>query len=114
MCVKAAFERLAQRRDLLAHLRPRQVGQHVRIGRAAHERVEHVAPGLAHDVCRDAVKLDAGVLERLVQPVDLARALLDLRFAIAREVAQLADRLGRHEARLQQSRLDEPAQPLGV
>ena len=52
--------------------------------------------------------------ERLVQPVDLARALLDLRLAIAREVAQLADRLGRHEVGLQQPRLGELAQPRRV
>ena len=49
-----------------------------------------------------------------MQPVDLARALLDLRLAIAREVAQLADRLGRHEAGLQQPRFGELAQPRRV
>ena len=41
-------------------------------------------------------------------------ALLDLRLAIARQVAQLADRLGRHEARLQQPGLGELAQPRRV
>jgi hypothetical protein len=46
-----------------------------------------------------------------VQAVDLAGAFLDLRLAIAREVAQLPNRLGRHEARFQQARLREPAQP---
>src|SRR3954466_7344860 len=90
-----------------AHLPPRELRQHVRIGLAGDQRVEHVAPGLAHHVRCDAVELDAGVFERLVQPVDLAGALLDLRLAIAREVAQLAERLRAHEARL-------PAQPRGV
>jgi hypothetical protein len=40
-----------------------------------------------------------------------ARAFLDLRLAIAREVAQPAHRLGRHEVRLQQSRFGELTQP---
>jgi hypothetical protein len=57
------------------------------------------------------VELDAGVLQRLVQSVGLALALLDLRLAIAREVAQRADRLGRYEARAQQPSLGELAQP---
>lgn len=35
-------------------------------------------------------------------------------FAIAREVTQLADWPGRHEARLEQSGLGEPAQPRGI
>ena len=39
---------------------------------AGDQRVEHRAPGLAEDVRGDAVELDAGVLERLVQPVGLA------------------------------------------
>jgi hypothetical protein len=54
------------------------------------------------------------VLQGLVQPVDLTRAFLDLGLAIAREIAQLADRLGRHEARLQQPGLGKPAQPRRV
>jgi hypothetical protein len=43
-----------------------------------------------------------------------SRALLDLRLAIAGEVAQLADRLGRHEVGLQQPRFGQLAQPHGV
>ena len=114
MGVEVSGERLAQRGDLLAHLPARELGEHVRVGLAGDQRVEHVAPGLAHDVRRDGVELDAGVFERLVQPVDLARAFLDLRLAIAREVAQLADRLGRHEVGLQQPGFGELAQPRRV
>jgi len=105
---------LAQRRDLLAHLPARELGQDVGIGFAGDQRIEHVAPGLAHHVRRDAVELDPGVLQGLVQPVDLTRALLDLRLAIAREIPQPANRLGRHEARLEQPGLGKPAQPGGV
>src|SRR3954471_12119037 len=66
MGVEVSGERLAQGGDLLAHLPPRQFGEDRGIGLAGDERVEHVAPGLAHDVCRDGVELDAGVFERLV------------------------------------------------
>jgi hypothetical protein len=64
-------------------------------------------------VC-SAVQLDPGVLKRLVQPVGLPRALLDLGLAIPREVPQRTDRLGRHEARFQQPGLRELTQPFGV
>src|SRR4051794_430950 len=97
MGVEVSLERLAQGGDLLAHLAPRELRQDLSVGLAGDERVEHVAARLAEDVGRDAVELDAGVIERLMQPVDLACAFLDLGLAIAREVAQLADRLGRHK-----------------
>ena len=71
-------------------------------------------PGLAEDVGGDAVELDPGVLEHLVQPVGLALALRDLRLAVAGQVPQRPDRLGRHEARPQQARLGQLAQPRGV
>ena len=99
--VDMPLQGLAQRGDLLAHLSARELGEHVRVGLAGDQRIEHVAPGLAQDVSGDGVELDAGVFERLVQPVDLTDPFLDLRLAIAGEVAQLADRLGRHEVGLQ-------------
>ena len=89
----------------------RELGEHLGVGRALDQRVEHRPAGDAEDVGRDAVELDPGVLERLVQPVGLALALLDLRLAIPGQVAQRADRLRRHEARPQQPGLGELAQP---
>src|SRR6266536_242084 len=68
-------------------------------------------PGGSEDVGGDAVELDPGVLEGLVQPVGLALALPDLRLAVAGQVAQGADRLRRHEARLQQHGLEQLAEP---
>ena len=41
--VEVSGERLAQGGDLLAHLPPRQFGEHVRVGLAGDQRVEHVA-----------------------------------------------------------------------
>lgn len=114
MAVEVTLQRLLECGDLLAHLPPREIGQDLGVGLAGDERVEHVAPGLAENVRGHAVELDPGVLQRLVQAVDLALALLDLRLAIAREIAQLADRPRGHEARLQQARLGELTQPRRV
>ncbi len=49
-----------------------------------------------------------------MQPLGFALALGDLRLAVARELAQVADRLGRHEVGLQQPGLGELAQPRRV
>jgi len=54
LVLEAADERLAQCGDLLAQLPTREFGEHVRVGRAGDERVEHVPAGLAEDVGRDA------------------------------------------------------------
>jgi hypothetical protein len=49
MRVEVSSERLAQGGDLLAHLPPRQFGEDRGIGLAGDQRVEQVAPGLAHE-----------------------------------------------------------------
>ena len=78
------------------------------------ERLEHRLARCAEHVGGDARELDVGVLEQLLQAVRLARALPHQRLAIAGQVAQLADRLGRHEARAQEPMLEQLAQPLRV
>ena len=50
-----------------------ELGEHLGVGGAVDQRVEHRPAGDAEDVGRDAVELDPGVLERLVQPVGLPR-----------------------------------------
>ena len=80
--VEAALERFLERGDLLAQLPAGQLGEHGRVGRAGNERVQHVAAGLAEDVGCDAVELDAGVLEDLVQAGGLALAVVDLRLSL--------------------------------
>jgi hypothetical protein len=59
--VEAADQRLALRRDLLAQLALRQLGQHVRVGGAGDERVQHRPAGGAEDVAGDAVELGLSV-----------------------------------------------------
>jgi hypothetical protein len=81
--LEATLQCLLQRRDLLAQLAAGQLGEHLGVGRAGHERVEHRAAALAEDVGGDAVELDAGVLRRLVQPLRLALALGDLRASVS-------------------------------
>jgi hypothetical protein len=109
--VEATLERLFERGQLLAQPAFGELGEQLGVGRAMHERVEHRAARDAEDVARDAIELDPGVLQRLVQPVGLPGTFLDLRLAIPGQVAQIADRLGRDEARLQQPGLQQLAQP---
>src|SRR6266508_5276851 len=52
-----------------------------------------------------------GVLQHLVQPLDLPAALLDLGLAVAGQLAQLPDRPGRHEAGADQAMLDQLTDP---
>lgn len=67
--IEAALERFFERGDLCAHPATGELGEDLGVGGAFDERVEHRAPGLPQDVCGDAVELDPGVLQRLVQPV---------------------------------------------
>ena len=112
--LEATLERLAQRRELGSQPALREVGEHLGVGGALAERVEHRPAGDAEDVARDAVELDPGVLQRLVQPVGFALALFDLRLAIPGQLPQRPDRLGRHEARPQKPSFKQLAQPLGI
>ena len=79
-----------------------------------HKRVEHRPSGDAEDVGGDAVELDAGVLQRLVQPVRFALTLGDLRLAIPGQRPEPTLGLGCDEAAAQQPSLHQLAEPLGV
>jgi hypothetical protein len=52
-----------------------------------------------------------GVLQDLVQPLDLSAAFLDLGLAVAGQLAQLPDRAGWHEAGPDQPVLDQLGDP---
>jgi hypothetical protein len=54
------------------------------------------------------------VLEHLVQPLGFSAPLVDLGLAVAGQIPQLADRLGRHKRGPHQAVLDQPADPLRV
>jgi hypothetical protein len=112
--LKAALERFFELGELLAQKALGEVGEHLGIGGAGHQRVEHRPPGDAEDVGGDAVELDAGVLQRLVQPVRFALTLSDLCLAVPRQRPEPPLRLGRDEATAQQPGLHQLAEPLGV
>src|SRR5205823_7794198 len=111
---EAAEERLPQLRQLLAQRALGEVRQYGGIPGPGDERPEHRAARDPEDVGRDRGQLDARVLEHLVEALRLARALLDLRRAVAREIAQLANRLGRDERWPHHPVLDELAEPGGI
>jgi len=81
---------------------------------AADQRVEHPPCGHAEHLRGDRRELDAGVLQGLLDALDLAAAFLDLGLAVADHVAQLALRTRRHEALTDEAVLDQLAAPLGV
>ena len=68
LVVETSLEGFAERGELRAELSSREVGQHRWVGRSGDERVEHRPTGFPEDVRSDAVELDPGVLQDLVQP----------------------------------------------
>ena len=93
---EAAGERLGEVRDLRTHAPFSEVGQRSRIAYPGDQRVEHQTTRYATEVARDRGQLDARVLEELLEALDLSCPLARDRGARAGEVAQLTDRLGRH------------------
>ena len=81
---------------------------------ARNQRGEHVAPGLAQNVGGHRGQLDARVLEHLIQPLGLPAPLIDLGLAVAGQIPQLANRLGRHKRGPHQAVLEQLADPLRV
>jgi len=61
--VETTLERLPKRRDLRPQPALREVGQHDRVGRALHKRVEHRAAGDAEDVGRRAAVWGVAVID---------------------------------------------------
>jgi hypothetical protein len=104
-------ERLLQGGELRPQLAPGELGHRLGVGHAGDEGPHHVASRGAHHVGGDQGELDAGVLQGLVDPIHLRGPLLGEGFAVAGEVAQLADGLGRDEARLQEPSRQEERKP---
>ena len=114
MRTKPPSQRLPQRRQFRAQLATRQLGQHLRRRGARDQRLQHGSPGHAQDVRRHRRELDPGVLQHLVKPVGFPLPLLDQSLAIAREVAQLANRRRGNEAAPQQPVLQQLRDPHAV
>jgi hypothetical protein len=97
---EAALEPFAELRDLRAHLALGELGELIRIADPGEQRFEHRPRRLRVAGRGDALELDPGVLEHLLQPLDRASSLVALRRAQPRQVTQLrisggATKLGR-------------------
>jgi hypothetical protein len=85
-----------------------------RVGLAGGQRRQQRPPRHAPRVRRHRRQLDDHVLQQLLDAVDLARALLDQAGAVARQLAQLADRRRRDEAAADQPVLHQVQPPRAV
>jgi hypothetical protein len=111
MVVEVAGQRLLQDRDLGPHAGACQLGERLGVALAGDERLEQLASRHPEEVADHAGELDLGVLEELLQPLLFPGPLPDQAAPVAGQVAQLADRLGMHQARPAHAALDDLGQP---
>ena len=78
MAGEAAAECFALRGDLLAQRALGQIGEQLRVMAPRDQRVKHPPRGHAEHLGGDRGEPDPGVLQGLLDPLDLAGALLDL------------------------------------
>ncbi len=91
-----------------------QPGQGVGIAFSSNQRLDHRPTAEAHDVRDDRVELDVGVLQRLLQPLDMAAAFAHQLLAGAQQVAHLLGLLIGHETAADQAGCQKIGQPGGV
>ena len=90
---------------------PTQRPQPLRIGLAGDERREHGAPRLAHDVGEHRGELEVGVLEGLLDALDVAGLLAHELLSGAEQVAHRARPGVGHEARADQAVREQVGEP---
>jgi hypothetical protein len=91
-----------------------QLGQHLGIALAGDEGLDHGPPRGGQDFGGHRGQLDPGVLEQLLQPLQLRAAHVDLGLAVAGQLPQLTD-LGRgHKAGPHHAVSSHIGQPLGI
>ena len=96
------------------HPAPGQASQHLRVTLAADHRLDHVLRGDRGQFGRHRRQLHQRALQQLFQPLPAPGPLLDQAGPGPGVIAQVPDRLGRHEGRAQQAHLGQPGQPLRV
>jgi hypothetical protein len=109
--IESAVQRPDQIGDLVAHPAFGQLGQHGRVPLSRDEGLDHGPAGLGHRRRRHHPELYDGVLEGLLDPLDLRGAHLDELLAIPGGLPQRPDPRWRHEAGRQQPDLEQLAQP---
>ena len=103
-----------QVRDLGPHPAAGQLGQHPRIPLPGDQRFDHVPGRQGGDAGRHRIDLDAGVFEDLGQPLQFPGPGLDGLLAVAGQLPDRGDLLGRDETAAQQPALQQLGQPLTV
>jgi hypothetical protein len=91
-----------------------QVGQHCGLLLPVSQGPQNGAPGFAHQISEDRTELDVGLLQQLVNAIDVARALLLEEARVAGQVAQVALRLRRDERGFEQPVLQQIRNPFGI
>jgi hypothetical protein len=93
------------------HPGPGQAGQHPGVAFAGDHRLDHVLRRQRGQLGGDRGDLDKGAFEQLFQPLPAAGPLADQPGPGPGVIAQVPDRLGRHERGPQQAPLGQPGQP---
>ena len=114
MLLDPPVERQGQIGALAAQLALGEIRHRLGRGLARDQRPEHRPAGHAEDVAGDARQLDVGGLQELQEPVAFGRLALHQLAAVAQQLAQLPQRLGRHEALGDQAVADQIGDPLGI
>jgi hypothetical protein len=108
---EAAAQRLTQLGELLAQLALGQLGQDLGVAFAGDQGAQHRPTRDAQHVGGDRAQLDAGVLQRLLDPLALGTVGLDQPLAVADKIPQLPDLRRGHEAAPQQPTLQQLSKP---
>ena len=109
--VEATGESLDERGVLLAHLSARELGEDARVTLSRDQRVDHRPARDAHDVGRDRGELDQRVLQELLEPLHMPRAVLDEIDPQPCVVTKPPDLRGRNELAPQHPALVQPREP---
>jgi hypothetical protein len=112
--VEHAVQGLDQVVVLGLHPAAGQGGQLVRVALAGDHRLDHVLRGHRGQLAGHGRDLHQRAFQQRFQPLPAPGALLDQAGPGPGVVAQVPDRLGRHEGRPQQPQLGQPGQPLRV
>ncbi len=91
-----------------------QLGQPSGIAFAGNQGFDHLPTGQAHDIGDDQVELDVGVLQRLLQALNMAAALAHQLLAGAQQGAHLLGLLVRHETTSDQAMRQKVGEPSGI
>ena len=92
----------------------RQSAELLRIAFSSDDRLNHVPARPAHHISGHRGELDVGIRQEFLNAVDHRTPLTHQLAPLPRQIAQLANRLGRNEARLQQPVLQPLRNSLAV